>query len=162
MKKLVIAFLTLATASAGSLRAQTVANCVVVETTGGGRMEYLLSSLPRITQTADAVTLTTATATVELQPSEIVKVYLSVTEVTDVKSVGRMETADGSFSLSGDRVLLSGYRAGEKVSLYSADGRLLRQLSVGSDGRLCVSLSSQPSGIYIIRTSHQSVKITKK
>ena len=162
MKKLVIAFLTLATASVGSLQAQTLANCVVVETTGGERMEYLLSDLPRITQSADVVVLTTANATVELQSSEIVKIYLSATEAVDPTDVGRMKTADGSFSISGDCVQLSGYQAGEWVSLYSADGRLLRQLSVGIDGSLIISLASQSSGIFIIKTNHQFIKIIRK
>ena len=159
MKKLVILFLTLATASVGSLRAQAVADCVVVETTGGERMEYLLSDLPRITQSADAVTLTTSNTSVELSAESISKVYLATSSPTTVLKV---KGPAGSAQLKESQLFLSGYQPGERVSLFHADGRLLQHRSIGDDGTLTLSLEQLPSGIYIVKTNHQSIKIIKK
>ena len=152
-------FLTLATASVGSLRAQAVADCVVVETTDGERMEYLLSDLPRITQSADAVTLTTSNTSVELSAESISKVYLAVSSPTAVQKV---KTPVGSALLKESLLFLSGFQPGERVSLYHADGRLLMHRSISSGGTLTLSLEQLPSGIYIVKTNHQSIKIIKK
>ncbi len=59
------------------LLAQAERQCVVVETSAGQRMEYLLSGLPRIVHSGATVTLTTATAIVEFQTAEVAKVYLA-------------------------------------------------------------------------------------
>ena len=59
------------------LRAQSSsALCVVVETTNGERLEYLLSDLPRIIYEDSMVTLTTNTTIVEFRPDDILKIYL--------------------------------------------------------------------------------------
>lgn len=159
MKKLVILFLTMVTANVSSLRAQSLADCVVVETTGGERMEYLLSDLPRITQSADAVTLTTTNTTVELSPESISKVYLAASSPTAVQEV---KSPVGDVRLKESQLFLSGYQPGARVSLYHADGQLLQHKSIGDDGTLTLSLEQLPSGIYIVKTNHQSIKIIKK
>ena len=147
--------------SAGNsdLQAQTLADCVVVETTGGERMEYLLSDLLRITRSADAVTLTTTNTTVELSAESILKVYLATSSPTAVQEV---KSPVGDVRLKESLLFLSGYQPGARMSLYQADGQLLQHKSIGDDGTLTLSLEQLPSGIYIIKTNHQSIKIIKK
>ncbi len=143
----------------GGLRAQSSSQlCAVVETTTGERMEYLLTDLPRIVYADAKVTLTTNKTTVDFNPEEIKKVYLgeSTSDIQDQKM------PDGTFRLQSDRIFLSGYTAGEEVSLYSTDGRQLLRKKVNADGRLTISLSQLPANLYIIKTNHQSIKITKK
>ena len=142
-----------------SLRAQSQADCVVVETTGGERMDYLLSDLPRITQSADVVTLTTTNTTVELSAESISKVYLAAGSPTAVQEV---KSPVGDVQLKESQLFLSGYQSGGRVSLYHADGQLLQHKSVSDDGTLTLSLEQLPSGIYIVKTNHQSIKIIKK
>ncbi len=142
------------------VRAQTSTECVVVETTDGERMEYLLSDHPRISQTADKVNLTTATVNVELQAERIQKVYLSPTPsgivaVPAGSDKGRITTVDGL-------MVLSGFRAGEPVMLFTTGGACLWQKKVDGSGQLTVSLSQLAAGVYIVKTSSQSIKITKK
>lgn len=141
------------------LRAQPSSNLyAVVETTNGERMEYLLSDLPRIIYDDSMVTLTTNTTIVEFHPEEILKIYLteSTTAIDDCKS------PDGSFSLCHDQVLLSDFAANEVVTLYSADGHQLWRETIHDNGRLTITLDQLSKGIYIIKTNHQSIKITKK
>ena len=141
------------------LLAQAERQCVVVETSAGQRMEYLLSDLPRIVHSDATVTLTTATATVELQTAEVAKVYLATTTIdTAVREV----TQDGKVRLSADHAVLSGYAPREAVGLYATDGRLLKQLATDANGHLTITLSQLRAGTYIIKTKQQSIKFTKK
>ena len=132
--------------------------CIVVETTDGERMEYLLSNNPRIVHNDATVMLTTNSVSVEYQTSNVSKVYFS-----DVPtSIGNVKTEKGQFLLQQNAVLLKGFDAGEPVALYGADGRQLWQHATDSDGQLMIPLSSLPQGIYIVNTNNQSFKVTRK
>ena len=141
------------------LRAQSFSNlCTVVETTNGERLEYMLKDLPRIIYDNSMVTLTTNTTIIEFHPEEILKIFLTepITAINDCKSL------DGSFSLCHDQVLLSGFAANEVITLFSADGHQLWRETIHDNGRLTISLNQLSTGLYIIKTNHQSIKITKK
>ena len=139
MKKLLFLFFVLLSVGNNGLRAQTQADCVVVETTGGERMKYLLSDLPCITQSADVVTLTTTNTTVELSAESISKVYLAVSSPTAVQEV---KSPVGDVRLKENQLFLSDYQRGGRVSLYHADGQLLQHKSIGDDGTPRCLLSS--------------------
>ncbi len=155
MKQLALFLLGVALLWSGGLRAQ---KCAVVETTSGERMEYLLSDLPRIVYSDAKVVLTTNKTVVNFNPQEVKKIYLgeSTTDISDVKG------PDGTLKMQDNMLSLSGYTANEAVVLYTIDGRQLWQEHVDAQGRLTISLSQLPAGIYIIKTNNQSVKITKK
>jgi hypothetical protein len=141
------------------LRAQSSLKlCAVVETTNGERLEYMLSDLPRIIYDDSMVTLTTNTTIVEFPQKEILKIYLteSITSINDCKS------PDGSFSLCHDQVFLTDFAVNEVVTLFCADGHQLWRETIHDNGRLTISLNQLPKGLYIIKTNHQSIKITKK
>jgi hypothetical protein len=137
--------------------AQTGQNCVVVETTAGQRMTFLLSDQPRIVHGNAAVTLTTDKTSMEFQTNEVAKVYLTLSN-----AIEEVKTTSGSIQLSGDRVSLTGFAPRETVRLFTADGKLLMQQSADDKGNLVVALGQLRTGIYILKTNHQSVKITKK
>ena len=141
------------------LRAQSSSSlCAVIETTNGERMEYLLRDSPRIIYDDSMITLSTNTTIIDFHPEEILKIYLteSATAINDCKS------PDGSFSLSHDQILLSGFAANEVVALFSVDGHQLWHGTIRDNGHMTISLNQLSTGIYIIKTNHQSIKITKK
>ena len=141
------------------LQAQTDQHCIVVETTAGQKMEYLLTDLPRIVHGDATVTLTTVNTIVEFQTSEVVKVYVAPS-TTGIANDAK--TAMGQMKLSGDFVVLTGYAPNEPVSLYATDGKQLKRLTTDRQGGLVISLSQLNAGIYIIKTKQQSIKFTKK
>lgn len=57
--------------------AQDYKKCVLIETTQGEKLEYYISSNPRLTQNNDKVTLTSDVATLEFNTENIKKVYVS-------------------------------------------------------------------------------------
>ena len=54
------------------------------------------------------------------------------------------------------------FKAGEPVRVYSVGGNLVATHYVESDGSLVIPISSLPSGISIIKTNQQTIKITRK
>lgn len=132
--------------------------CVVVETTDGERMEYLLSDNPRIVHRNAMVELTTNTVSVEFPSSNVSKVYLSTTTT----AVEKIKAAEGEIRMYQDVIVMKGFGANEPVILYGTDGSQLWQQSTDGNGQLVVSLNSLSKGIYIIKTNHQSFKIIRK
>jgi len=132
---------------------------VVVETAGGERMEYVLSEFPRITQVRNHVTMLTLNTKVELEASQITKIYIKENEPS---AVDEIIARDNNIRISDGYIILSGYTPGERITLYRSDGTLLWQQSVAQDGRMLVPLGQQSTGVYIVKTNGQSVKIIKK
>ena len=158
MKRILRLFILLLLMATQKMGAESVASqCVVVETTDGERMEYLLSDNPRIVHQDAMVILTTNNTNVEFQSSKVSKVYLST-----ATAIEKVKAAEGKIHLQQDAVILKGFGANEPVALYGTDGNQLWQQRTDNDGLLMFSLSSLPQGIYIIKTNHQSVKIIKK
>ena len=139
--------------------AQSTVKGVVIETAGGQRTEYALTEAPRLTYDGNTVTLTTTKVSVDYTTSNILKVML-----TDISSTGinDVESSLGNILLSNDEVRMSGLAADESVTLYNTNGMLLSTWKATSTGELTINLSDLSRGIYIIKTNHQSFKVTRK
>ena len=139
--------------------AQGTVKGVVIETAGGQRTEYALTEAPRLTYDGNTVTLTTTKVSVDYTTSNILKVML-----TDISSTGinDVESSLGNILLSNDEVRMSGLAADESVTLYNTNGMLLSTWKATSTGELTINLSDLSRGIYIIKTNHQSFKVTRK
>ena len=150
--------LLLLMATQGISAESSVYQCVVVETTEGERMEYLLSDNPRIIHRNAMVVLTSNTVNVEFPSSMVSKVYLSTTST----AVENIKSTKGEIRMYQDVIVMKGFGVNEPVSLYRTDGSQLWQQSTDGDGQLVVSLNSLSQGIYIFKTNHQSFKIIRK
>ena len=145
-------------AAQGTSAEPTVSQCVVVETTNGGRMECLLSDNPRIEHRDAMVVLTSNTVNVEFPSSDVSKVYLSTTTT----AVENMKVAEGEIRMYQEVVVMKGFGANEPVALYGTNGSLLWQQPTDGSGQLMVPLNTLSQGIYILKTNHQSFKIIRK
>lgn len=145
-------------ATQGISAESSVYQCVVVETTDGERMEYLLSDNPRIVHRNAMVELTSNTVSVEFPSFNVSKVYISTTAT----AVEKIKAAEGEIRMYQDVIVMKGFGANEPVALYGIDGSQLWQQSTDGNGQLVVSLNSLSQGIYIFKTKHQSFKIIRK
>lgn len=145
-------------ATQGISAESSVYQCVVVETTEGERMEYLLSDNPRIIHRNAMVVLTSNTVNVEFPSSMVSKVYLSTTST----AVENIKSTKGEIRMYQDVAVLKGFVVNEPVALYGTDGSLLWQEATDVNGQLVVSLRTLSQGIYIFKTKHQSFKIIRK
>ena len=144
----------------GSLGQTALTPCVVVETSHGERMEFLLTEEPRLEHNEAIVTLITNETTIEFQAVDILKVYLSYQENnTGLKSVTK---AEGEIVLMDNSVIFSGFRPNEAVNIYTIDGKYVQCFSVNEDGCLSFPLYQMAQGCYILTINNQSIKILKK
>ena len=124
---------------------------IIVELSSGTKVEYRLSNNPKFVFDGQTITLTADGVKVEYTPSELAKV-----------TTGEVENATGIEELRSQFVRLNGFGAGEAVRVYSVGGNLVATHYVESDGSLVIPISSLPSGISIIKTNQQTIKITRK
>lgn len=142
-----------------SLSAQEKQPCVVVETAGGQCTEYLLSAKPRFSCAGNVVTLTAADVSVELSAADVKRIYLSETEVSGITAATQ---ARRRLHLSGSELLAEGLAPGTPVTLYTLDGRQLASSAADPQGSCRLSLAALPTGIVILKTHQQSIKIIRK
>lgn len=133
---------------------------VCVWTKDGNRTTLLLSEKPRMTFTADAMSMTTATTTLELPFSQLDKItYPSEagegigtpgTDVTPAFVMGR----DGSFLFQAEASPL-------QVMVVSMDGTLLRHFPVSMGDHVVLPASLLPAGSYLVAVNGVTYKIMK-
>ena len=78
--------------------------------------------------------------------------------VTDISSV---EKSAPVFSLQGGKVNVKDQKAGEILSVYSTDGKLVKSVKVGKNGMANVRLPEN-DGVYIVKCGKANFKILKK
>ena len=154
-KTLLLSFALLLTTG---LRAQAApSQSVVVQQVDGTTTEFLLQDDPRIVYRSDRVTLTTETTTLELEASQVARVYFVSSNPTAIDT----PVANVRFSIGTSAVNLNGLEPGSTAALYTADGRQLTSASASANGSLSLSLP-ETSGVLIVKTNNKSFKIINK
>lgn len=133
---------------------------IIVELANGQKVEYKLSDNPKFVFDGQTITLTADGVKVEYIPSELAKVMTG--EVEGTTGIEEMETQSGDIKVEAGFARLSGFTAGEAVRVYSIGGSLVTTRYIESDGSLVIPISTLPSGISIIKTNQQTIKITKR
>ena len=145
-----------------------VANGVVLETSSGERMEYLLSTKPQFRQDKDKVTLTyneagdyTKTISIEFSTEDILKVYLAKIDLPN-SIEGVFVNDKNEISVEAGLIRLSGFKPGEIVRVYSLDGKLQSETTIPENGELTISIATLPKGVNVININKKSIKITRQ
>ena len=133
---------------------------IIVELANGQKVEYRLADNPKFVFDGQTIKLTAESVAVEYTPSELAKVTTG--EVEGATGIEELETKLGDIKVEAGFARLSGFTAGEAVKIYSIGGSLVATHYVESDGSLVIPISSLPSGISIIKTNQQTIKITRK
>ena len=134
---------------------------IIIEMTNGEKMEYRLVDKPQMTFDGNIIILTAEGVMIEILPTDLQKVTMG-----DVDNIGsgikEASISQGLAEVSDGFVRLSGFQSGEAVRVYNAAGIMFADYKTSADGSLMISISSLPSGISIIKTNKQSIKITKR
>ena len=133
---------------------------IIVELANGQKVEYRLADNPKFVFDGQTIKLTAEGVAVEYTPSELVKVTTG--EVENATGIEELRSQQGDIKVEAGFVRLNGFGAGETVRVYSVGGNLMGTHYVESDGSLVIPISSLPSGISIIKTNQQTIKITRK
>ena len=162
IKNLIMFFCLLAQWSS-SCYAQDKIPGIIVEMNNGQKIEYKLADNPKLAFDGTTITLTTNEITVEYKPTDLKKVTTGDVQ-NDNTGVHDLEqdVTQGTIQAEGGFVRLSGFTPNEPVRIYSLSGVLTTAYSIPDAGTLIISISSLPTGISIIKTNNQSIKITKR
>ncbi len=133
---------------------------IIVELSSGTKVEYRLSNNPKFVFDGQTITLTADGVKVEYTPSELAKVTTG--EVEGATGIVETEKQSGDIKVEDGFVRLKGFSAGEAVHVYSVSGTQMASYQISSDGSLLIPVSALPSGISIIKTNQQTIKITRK
>ena len=93
----------------------------------------------------------------ELMPAHAITINGMYEVVSSINSI-----AKGSVKKEKDYVYFSGLKANEFVIIFSLKGEQLFVYQASDDGELKITLSTLQQGIYIIKTTEKTFKVTKK
>ena len=71
-------------------------------------------------------------------------------------------TTPTGVAFEGDVLVISQLKANATASIYTLDGKLIRQLKPHRTGTYRISLSGLPTGLYIVKADNVTYKITKR
>ena len=158
LKKIIVASVLFAMGSIFSF-AQDKVPGIIVELANGQKVEYRLADNPKFVFDGQTITLTADGVQVEYTPTELAKVMTGEVEATGIVET---EKQSGDIKVEAGFVRLKGFSAGEAVHVYSVSGKQVASYQISSDGSLLIPVSALPSGISIIKTNQQTIKITRK
>lgn len=131
---------------------------LVIELKSSALDKYLLADKPVITFTDGTVNVKSEKAQVEYAITDIARYYFVESGTDAIESLENDAAPAFSFRyINRDNISISG---ADKAEVYNTGGQKLSE-SKAENGVMTVSLSSLPSGVYVIKTNNKSIKIKK-
>lgn len=133
-------------------------NALKVWTTSGGQVVFLLDEQPVVTFPGDEIVVTTSRTVLNYPSTDVQKFTYVIVDPSGISSSG---CPAAFFSFEGNHISVSGLAAQSAVEVFSPNGKLLSRQSADSYGRATLSIPVQPGGLYIVKTSAATFKISK-
>ncbi|MBP3775151.1 MAG: Ig-like domain-containing protein [Bacteroidaceae bacterium] len=131
----------------------------------GEKLVYSTNDKPRVQMGAQTVTVSSSRGALEYAGEQVLKFTMQDADLPIPDGIRPVQAAGPAvphMDYGGDRVDLSGCRAGGPVAVYDLQGHLLMRRTADAEGRLSLSLSELNRGIYLIKTENNTYKIHKK
>ena len=130
---------------------------LVVELHDGNTANFLLADKPKITFTAQLMSIVSDAFSMVFDRSDV-KMYRFVNEdvTTSVKPAVKADA-----KVSDNTFLLSGVDAGTAIVIYNANGMVVKQATY-VDGGCSISLDGLATGTYIVTFNNTTFKFLKK
>ena len=116
-----------------------------------------LKDEPRTTYNNGNLVITTK-KTADTYPLEKVRKYTYATVADGITS----PTMKASFSKDGETLTFTGLKLQTPVVLYTASGQQLRKKVAGQNGRVVISVSDLPVGVYVVKANDVTYKMSKR
>ena len=132
-------------------------NTLLVELRDGSTVNFLLADKPKITFTAQLMSIVSETFSMDFDRSNV-KMYrfvcddFSTSVETPVESKAKVEN---------NTLLLSGVNDGTAIVIYNANGMVVKQ-AAAVDGNCSVSLDGLATGAYIVTFNNTTFKFLKR
>lgn len=151
-------FVLLAAVAVGVQAESVTTRTLVITLTDATVATYDLATQPVITFNETDLILNSTEVSTSYDRTRISEFHFEEHTTDGIHSL-RPNTSMAFSYVDGQTVQVSG-TAASQVELYSLDGQRLMNAKP-KDGVATLSLSSLPSGTYVVRTGTQSIKITK-
>ena len=130
---------------------------LVVYTTEGRAAAFVVSGEPRITTSADEVTVSTGVKSASYSLSDLD--HFALEELDLATGVDSKQIPCPVFRVGGDGICCEGLAPGEQIQVYDLGGRLVRQAVANGSG--CASVPML-RGTYVVKTKSKTFKTTKR
>lgn len=159
MKKRILAVLALLIAlSTGSMMAAGVQYLVFNLNEADKQVVIPLSDQPVITMANDILKVTVAGEVRVEKPLAEIKSY-SFSEASDPS--GLSAVLRDNVRLEEGHVYMANANKGERISVYTSDGRLVLTATADDKGVVDVDLSGLRKAVYVVKSANSSIKIIK-
>lgn len=154
---LLIAMLAMPTA----MQAADKQNTLIVLTKNNVLHEFVLADKPMVTfeGTQLKVTCEKASASATFNLSDVIRFTY---DGKDATGIDEMTVKPAEVSMEEGVLVISQMKANSTVNVFAMDGKLVRQLTAQRAGTYRLSLSSLPTGVYIVKADNITYKITKR
>lgn len=132
---------------------------LIVWQKSGEKVFYDLADAPITTFQGDLLVIQTNKTTFSYQRSNVLRYTYDRLGTTGIT----LQPGDREVEMNreGDAVVFRGLKAGSIVSVYGTDGAIVAEHTADGTGAMTVSVKDQPSGVYIIRTGSETIKLIK-
>ena len=139
--------------------AESTATALTVHIKDGSEVTFLLSEQPAVTFSDGYLLITSSDAEMSYPLSDVVK--FTFKDADETTGIDNTSVGEASFAFDGGSVVVSGLKAGSNARVFATDGTTLHSEEVSGDS-WSYSLSSLPSGVYIVSINGKTFKIAKK
>ena len=130
---------------------------LVVNAKDGSSTTFALVDEPKVLCKAGKLEIVSKGTTFTLSLADV-KNYAFSKESTGVVEVGK----ERMLRMENGCVVFNGLSAGNKVSIYTQDGRLVKDCKADANGTAVVELSGLPKGIVILHSNNTDIKFINK
>ena len=139
--------------------AQTETPRLVVWQKSGEKVYFELNDMPETTFEDGLLVIRSSKTTVSYQLENILRYTYEGIDITgiDLQSSERAVI----ISKNGDSVTFRNLRGGSTVNVYSINGVLVEQYTATANQPLIISVAQRTSGIYVVKTDKETIKLVK-
>ena len=132
---------------------------LVLTQTNGSVTKFALTDDPVITYKGNDVIVTCGENVLQTSMADITDIGFKKEETTGIEETVAASESKTTFSFG--QAGFEGLQPGERVLVYSMDGKVISAIKADADGRAQVDMNDLQTGVYILRTAKKSFKIKK-
>lgn len=137
-------------------------NELVCELNNGTMVTWQLVEQPQVEMLDGQFVVSTTQTTVFYAVEDVSRFTLTSTETAIDEIVGSSSSRPDIIYTPTGKLVVNGCQAGEAVSVYAADGRLVLSCRAASNGTTTIGLHQLPTGIYIVKSQVINFKIARR
>ncbi len=142
-----------------TVKAADEVETLIIQMKNGSENAFFLKDKPKVTFEGSNLKVSAETGDVSYALADVLRFTYAKKSQTGINE--QVENPTG-VAFEGDVLVISHLKANATASIYTLDGKLIRQLKPQHTGTYRVNLSEMPSGLYLVKADNVTYKITKR